>query len=154
LHATRDGLYVDPLITQDAATTTHRDLSFDADLTGQRIHAQPLYVNNGPAGLAAFIVATEQNNVLALDAGDGSQISLTKLGAPVQLADLPCGNIDPLGITGTPVIDPDMRIIFLDAMTTPDGGTTKQHLIYALSLDDGSVIPGWPVDVNTLSFGD
>src|SRR5262245_31455238 len=49
LHATRDGLYVDPLITQDAATTTHRDLSFDADLTGQRIHAQPLYVNNGPA---------------------------------------------------------------------------------------------------------
>jgi hypothetical protein len=153
LNATRDGLYVDPLITQNAATTTHRDLSFSATLTGQQIHAQPLYVNSGPGGTAAFIVATEQNNVVALDATDGSQIWLMNLGQPVSGSALPCGNIDPLGITGTPVIDPDARVIFLDAMTTPDGGATKQHLIYALSLDDGSVIDGWPVDVNGLSFG-
>ena len=33
-------------------------------------------------------------------------------------------------------------------MTTPDGGATKKHLIFALSLDDGSVRPGWPVDVS------
>jgi hypothetical protein len=153
LHPTRDGLYVDPLITQAAAMTTHRDLSFDGSLAGQQIHAQPLYVNNGPNGAAAFVVATEQNNVVVLDAGDGSTIWTTNLGVPVPGSTLPCGNIDPLGITGTPVIDPDARVIFLDAMTTPDGGATKQHLIYALSLDDGSVMPGWPVDVNTLSFG-
>jgi hypothetical protein len=120
----------------------------------QQIHAQPLYVNSGPGGTAAFIVATEQNNVVAFDATDGSQIWLMNLGQPVSGSALPCGNIDPLGITGTPVIDPDARVIFLDAMTTPDGGATKQHLIYALSLDDGSVIDGWPVDVNGLSFGD
>lgn len=150
LHSTRDGLYVDPLITQAAATTTHLDPSFNASLNGP-VHTQPLYVNNGPNGAAAFIVATEQNDVLALDAADGNQIWLKNLGTPVPRAQLPCGDIDPLGITGTPVIDPIARVIFLDAMTTPDGGVTKQHFIYALSLDDGSVIPGWPVDVNTLS---
>jgi uncharacterized repeat protein (TIGR01451 family) len=153
LHSTRDALYVDPLITQAASMTAHRDLSFDGSLTGQEIHAQPLYVNNGPNGAAAFVVATEQNNVVVLDAGDGSQIWTTNLGAPVPRATLPCGDIDPLGITGTPVIDPEARVVFLDAMTTPDGGATKQHVIYALSLDDGSVIAGWPVDVNTMSFG-
>jgi hypothetical protein len=152
LHATRDGWYVDPLITQNAATTTHLDPSFSASLNGP-VYAQPLYVNNGPNGTAAFIVATEQNDVVALNAADGSQLWLNNLGTPVPRLQLPCGDIDPLGITGTPVIDPDMRAIFVDAMTTPDDGTTKQHLIYALSLDDGSVMPGWPVDVNTLSFG-
>jgi uncharacterized repeat protein (TIGR01451 family) len=151
LHPTRDGLYIDPLITQDAAITTHRDLSFNASLNGP-VHAQPLYVNNGPNGAAAFIVATEHNDVVALDAADGNQIWLKNLGTPVPRAELPCGDIDPLGITGTPVIDPAARVIFLDAMTMPDGGVTKQHFIYALSLDDGSVIPGWPVDVNTLSY--
>lgn len=154
LHATRDGLYTDPLISQAAATTTRRDLSFDGSLAGQQIHAQPLYVTNGPGGVPAFIVATEQNNVVALDAGTGTQIWMNNLGTPVSRVALPCGDIDPLGITGTPVIDLDMRVIFLDAMTTPDGGTTTQHLIFALALDDGSVIPGWPVDVNSLSFGD
>jgi uncharacterized repeat protein (TIGR01451 family) len=152
LNATRDGSYVDPLITKSAAATTHRDLSFTASLTGP-VYAQPLYVNSGPGGTAAFIVATEQNDVAALAATDGSRIWLNHLGTPVPRSQLPCGDIDSLGITGTPAIDRDARVIFLDAMTTPDGGATKQHLIYALSLDDGSVIPGWPVDVNSLSFG-
>jgi uncharacterized repeat protein (TIGR01451 family) len=153
LHPTRDAAYVDPLITQAAAMTVHRDLSFNGSLTGQQIHAQPLYVNSGPNGAAAFVVATEQNNIVVLDAEDGSTIWLKNLGAPVPGSSLPCGDIDPLGITGTPVIDLSARVVFVDAMTTSDGGATKQHLIFALSLDDGSVIDGWPVDVNALSFG-
>jgi hypothetical protein len=61
---------------------------------------------------------------------------------------MPCGNIDPLGITGTPVVDLPSRTLFFDAMTTPDGGTTKRHLIYALNVDTGTTNTGWPVDVN------
>src|SRR5262249_36497974 len=61
---------------------------------------------------------------------------------------LPCGNIDPLGVTGTPTIDLASRILYLDAMTTPDGGITKKHLIFALGVDSGALIPDWPVDVN------
>ncbi len=147
---TRDGLYVDALITQEAATTTHRDATFSAPLPGPT-HAQPLYVNNGPGGSAAFIVATEQNAVLALDAADGSQIWVSDLGSPVPRSHLPCGNIDPLGVAGTPVIDPNARTIYVAAMTTPDGGVTKQQQIFALSLDDGSILPGWPLDVSDIT---
>jgi hypothetical protein len=131
---------------------THRDFTFNASLPGP-IYAQPLYVANGPGGRAAIIVATEQDDVLALDASDGSVIWMSNIGVPVPLSMLACGDIDPLGITGTPVIDTTSRTIYVDAMTTPDDGTTKQHLIYALSLDDGSTRDGWPVDVNTLGYG-
>ncbi len=152
LNPTRDGLYIDPLITQASATTTHRDLSFVAPLPGPT-YVQPLYVTNGPGGSATLIVVTERDDVVAIDAADGSQLWAINVGTPVPLSMLPCGNINPLGITGTPAIDTDSRTIYLDAMTTPDGGTTKQHLIFALSLDDGTTVPGWPVDVNTLGFG-
>jgi hypothetical protein len=67
---------------------------------------------------------------------------------PVPTSDLSCGDINPLGITGTPVVDLTNRTLFVDAMTTPDGGTTKQHLIYALNVDTGATNTGWPVNVN------
>src|SRR5262249_49307314 len=38
-----------------------------------------------------------------------------------------------------------------DAMTTPDGGATKKHLIFALAVDSGNPLPGWPVDVNAVA---
>ena len=151
LNVTRDGLYIDPLVTRVAAGGIHRDTTFHAPLPGPT-YAQPLYVTDGPGGRAALIVATEQNTVLALDAADGSQIWTTNLGAPVPKYKLACGNIDPVGITGTPVIDLDRRAIYLDSMQTPDGGATKQHLLFALSLDDGTVLPGWPIDLSGLSY--
>ncbi len=33
-------------------------------------------------------------------------------------------------------------------MTTPDGGTTKKHLLFSLNVDTGATNPGWPVDVS------
>jgi outer membrane protein assembly factor BamB len=146
-HDSRDGLYVDAAFTQNAAAGLTRDLSFDGTISGN-IYAQPLYIEGGPNG-AMVIVATSSNNVYALDAADGTVIwQRNDLGASVPLNQLPCGNINPMGITGTPVVDLASRSLFLDAMTTPDGGTTKKHLIYSLNLDSGATNPGWPVDVN------
>jgi hypothetical protein len=72
----------------------------------------------------------------------------------VARTSLPCGNIDLVGITGTPVVDAATRTMFFDAMTTPDGGATKKHLLFALSIDDGKTRPGWPSDVSmTAKFG-
>jgi len=148
-HDSRDGLYIDSAFTQSAAANLARDLNFDGTIVGN-VHAQPLYIDDGPSGRPTIIAATESNNVYALDAVDGSILwQQNNLGAPVPLANLPCGNIDPMGITGAPVIDLASRAIFLNAMTTPDGGTTKKHLIYSLNLNTGAVNPGWPVDVNT-----
>jgi len=58
---------------------------------------------------------------------------------------LPCGNINPLGITGTPVVDLASRSLFFDAMIA---GVTIKHLIFSLNVDTGATRSGWPVDVN------
>jgi hypothetical protein len=48
-------------------------------------------------------------------------------------------------VTGTPVIDKARATLYLDAMVLRDGH--PRHEVYALSLADGSVESGWPVDV-------
>jgi hypothetical protein len=143
----RDGVYVDSTMTKASAAAFHIDPTFNAQIHGA-IYAQLLYVAKGVKGKDVIIAASEANNVAALDASTGKALWTINLGNPVPLRRLPCGNIDPLGITGTPVIDMASHTIFLDAMTTPDNGTTKKHLIFALSLSDGSVVRGWPVDVS------
>ena len=147
-HATRDGLYVDPAFTPNAAANLKRDTNFNGAIAGA-VYAQPLYIEGGPGGRALVIVVTESNYVYALDAATGTMVWQSKVGAPVAASHLPCGDIPPLGITGTPVVDLSTRTLFFDAMTTPDGGTTKRHLIYALNVDTGTTNSGWPVDVNT-----
>ena len=145
-NASRDGLYIDPAFTPARAASLARDLNFTGTIVGN-VYAQPLYVEDGPGGAAMVIAVTESNNVYALNAANGSIIWQRNVGTPVALANLPCGNINPLGITGTPVVDLASRSLFLDAMTTPDGGTTKKHLIFSLNVDTGAINSGWPVDV-------
>src|SRR5436190_19634736 len=102
-HASRDGLYIDPLFTQAAAANLARDLNFNGTISGN-VYAQPLYIENGPGGASMVIVVTESNNVYALNAVTGTVIWQRNLGTPVS-SGLPCGNISPLGITSTPVVD-------------------------------------------------
>jgi hypothetical protein len=146
-HENRDGLYVDPALTRDAVTSLKRDISFSGVVSGN-VYAQPLYIEGGPGGRAMVIAVTESDNVYALDVVNGGIIWQRHIGQAVSRTSLPCGNIDPLGITGTPVVDLASRTLFLDAMTTPDNGTTKKHLIYALNVDTGATNSGWPVDLN------
>src|SRR5215211_4076209 len=72
-HESRDGLYVDAAFTPSAAAKLARDLNFDGRISGN-VYAQPLYIEDGPKGKATIIVATEANNVYALDAGNGTII--------------------------------------------------------------------------------
>jgi len=143
----RDGVYTDAAFTKTAAAGLHRDAGFSATVQGH-VYAQPLFVEKGTQGKDAVYVVTESNNVHALDATTGAELWTKNVGAAPASSDLPCGNIDPLGITGTPVIDLGTKTIYFDAMTTPDGGSTLKHLIFALSLEDGSTVSGWPVDVS------
>jgi hypothetical protein len=145
-NASRDGLYIDSAFTPSAAANLTRDLTFDGTIVGN-VYAQPLYIEGGPGGRAMVIAVTESNNVYALDATDGSIIWQRNVGPPVRADDLNCTKFDLMGITGTPIVDLASRALFLDAMTTPDGGTTKQQLILSLNVDTGHINPGWPVDV-------
>ena len=139
----RDGLYIDSAFTPSAAASVTRDLNFNGTISGS-VYAQPLYVENGPGGAAMVIVVTESNNIYALNASTGAVIWQRNVGPPVS-SGLPCGNISPLGITGTPVVDLASRSLFFDAMID---GATKKHFIYSLNVDTGAINSGWPVDVN------
>jgi hypothetical protein len=146
----RDGVYTQPLITPQKAATMHLDPTFTA-VTQGATYAQPLFFDGGGTGKDLVFAATELNWIYALDAATGAVVWSKKVGEPVKLTSLPCGNIDVLGITGTPVIDGATRTIYADAMTSPDGGATKKHLITALSVDTGETRPGFPIDVSAVA---
>ena len=138
----RDGVYVDAAFTPAAAAGLTRDLNFDGTISGN-VYAQPLYIEGGPNG-PMIIAVTESNNVYALNATSGTVIWQRNLG-PAVTSGLPCGNINPAGITGTPVVELGSRRLFVDALID---GATKKHFIYSLNVDTGATNPGWPVDVN------
>ena len=148
-HASRDGVFTDPLLTRANAAKMHLDASFHAGVVGN-VYAQPLYVESGPGGKGAFIVATESNTVYAFDE-TGAQVWTTTVGSNASRAEK-CGNIRPLGITGTPVIDLTRRAIYLDAARPGNNSTTMaEHEIHALSLDTGAELAGgWPVNASTI----
>lgn len=93
------------------------------------IYAEPLVTGS------MLFVATENNTIYSLDAGTGKVIWRTNLGSPVPLSDLPCGNIDPTGITGTPVIDMRTQTIFAVAFLSE----THRHVLFALDIGTGKV---------------
>lgn len=138
----RDGVYIDRAFTRTNAAALTRDLNFDGTISGN-VYAQPLYIEGGPNG-PMIIAVTESNNVYALNATSGTVIWTRNVGRPVN-AGLLCGNINPVGITGTPAVDPASRRIFFDALVDE---RTKHHLIYSLDVDTGATTPGWPVDVD------
>src|SRR5205809_412021 len=149
-HDSRDGLYIDPAFTQNAAASLTRDLSFNGTIVGN-VYAQPLYIENGPGGAAMVIAVTESNNVYALNAATGAVIWQRNVGTPIT-SGLPCGIISPLGITGTPIVDLSSRALFFDAETTPSSGVFR-HMIYSLNVDTGATNTGWPVNVNASVSG-
>src|SRR5207302_10519138 len=111
----RDGLYIDAAFTPSAAANLTRDLNFDGTISGN-VYAQPLYIEGGPNGPMIIAVA-ESNNVYALIATTGVVIWQRHVGAPVPLRHLECGNIDPVGITSTPMVDLASRALFIDPVT-------------------------------------
>lgn len=151
-NATRDGLTVDPSMTEAVAATLKMDATFSPTITGN-IYGQPLYVSSGANGKPTIIVATEENHVIALDPTNGAApFWNATFGTPVTNVGtvLGCGNIDPLGITGTPVVDPTSHAIYFDAMTLTNGAPL--HMIHAVSINTGTDLPGWPVAVDMAGF--
>ena len=142
--ANRSGNFIVPALSWDKAPSLHLDQTFDARVAGH-LYAQPLYWQDAGSNTAMLIVATEDDVVQAFDARSGQELWRRSAGKPVARSSLPCGNIDPLGITGTPAIDQSSATIYFDAAL--DTASGPRHRIFALSLKDGSVLQGWPIDV-------
>ena len=92
------------------------------------VYAEPLVFGD------SVFVATEGDSVYALDEVSGEVAWRTNLGDPIPQSDLPCGNIDPTGITGTPVIDPAGGLLYAVAFVQPG-----RHELVALDVSDGHV---------------
>jgi outer membrane protein assembly factor BamB len=75
---------------------------------GGAVYGQPLVIGG------TVIAATESNQVYGLSRATGRILWSTRIGTgvPVPLSAQPCGNIDPLGITGTPVYDPATGLVY------------------------------------------
>src|SRR5260221_6304871 len=140
----RKGNFIVPGLTWQRAKSLHMDEKFHARVDGN-VYAQPLHWRAAESSSRMLLVATEENNVHALDATTGDAIWTRSLGKPVARSALRCGNISPTGITGTPVIDEASSAIYLDANIADSSG--PRHHLFALSLKDGSIMPGWPIDV-------
>jgi outer membrane protein assembly factor BamB len=78
-----------------------------------------------------IVAATEGSGVYAFDLGH--QLWQRQLGAPAPGGQLPCGNIHPLGITGTPVVHDGTVYV------APELGSPVRHRLVALDLRTGTV---------------
>ena len=81
------------------------------------------------------------DSVYALDPASGTILWRRNLGTPVRRSTLPCGDIDPLGITGTPAYDPASSSLFVVAEVTG-----PHHVLFALDPESGAV--RWSRDVD------
>jgi outer membrane protein assembly factor BamB len=92
------------------------------------VYAEPLVFGG------AVFVATENNSVYSFDAMNGSVLWRTNLGPPVDGSKLPCGDINPTGITGTPVIDASTGILYVVSYSA------MHHTLSALKVSTGAVV--------------
>ncbi|WP_345637333.1 outer membrane protein assembly factor BamB family protein [Rugosimonospora acidiphila] len=91
------------------------------------VYASPVVVHG------RRIVATENDSVYEFD---GNRIVWQKhLGTPVPRSSLPCGNINPLGITSTPAYDPATDTLVVVA----EVANPIQHIAFGLNPATGAV---------------
>jgi len=129
----RTGIASDGPASPRAAKKLWASPKLDGDL-----YAQPLLIGQ------RVIVATENDTVYSLDASNGSVVWKDHLGEPVPGSSLPCGNVDPVGITSTPVIDETgTGRVYAVGMVRPG-----RHMLFELDLSDGHLVGSKPVDVD------
>ncbi|HEX4818603.1 MAG TPA: PQQ-binding-like beta-propeller repeat protein [Acidimicrobiales bacterium] len=122
-------------VTNDGPSATGlRNVWTSASVDGD-VYAQPLVVGS------RVIVATANDSVYAFDAATGATAWQQSIGTPVSASSLPCGNVDPVGITGTPVADPAANRLYVVGMIQP-----THHELFALALDTGAVVFHRPID--------
>lgn len=114
-------------VAQGIARPGTLSVAWRAGLDGA-VYGQPLLLGG------TLIAATENDSVYGLARSDGHVLWRTGLGRPVPLSELPCGNINPLGITSTPAYDPATGSLFVLAET--EG---RHHLLAALDPATGAV---------------
>ena len=120
------------------------------------VYAQPLYVPNvsiqGQGARNVIYAATEHNTLFAFDADTGAELFHKNLGSAVPPKVLACKDMGPeIGITGTPVIDPQTRTLYVVAKVYENGVSTFR--LHALDIRSGNEKSGSPVLISATIAG-
>jgi hypothetical protein len=120
------------------------------------VYAQPLYVPNvsiqGQNVHNVLYAATEHDTIFAFDADSGAELFRKSLGSAVPKKELPCKDMGPeIGITGTPVIDPTTKTMYVAAKSY-ENGASSFHL-HALDITSGNEKSGSPVLISAAVAG-
>jgi outer membrane protein assembly factor BamB len=112
------------------------DRSWTRTVSGD-VYAQPLVVGG------KVVVATEADEVYDLSETTG-RVAWRRTLASAVPGGLPCGNILPTGITGTPVADVAANRLFVVTFSTTGG---YHHTLWALDLTTGRTVWDRTIDV-------
>jgi hypothetical protein len=96
------------------------------------------------AARGIIIAATENDSVYGLSTA-GRVLWRAHLGTPAVASQLPCGDISPLGITGSPVYSPSSGLVYMVAETGSNG---IGHTMFALDAATGRVAWHRSVDLS------
>ena len=148
------------ILTETTLTTANvnstqfgKKFSFPVD---QQVYTQPLFVSNltisGKGKHNVVLVATENDSVYAFDAAGSPKTPLWHVNFtnPSQgITAVPCGDnggcaiSTVIGITGTPVIDPTSKTMYLVSFTKENGAYVQR--LHALDITSGAEKFGGPV---------
>jgi PQQ-like domain len=126
--------------TAAAITSTNPSMTWNTPLDGN-VYAEPLIWN----GLV--IAATENDSLYALNEGTGAIVWHQVVGASVP-THYCSSEINPIGITSTPVIDTTTNIIYAVGLVTG-----PKYQMFARNLADGSAVANFPVDITPTAQG-
>jgi hypothetical protein len=115
---------------------------FETPVQGQ-VYAQPLVADG------TLLVVTEKDRAYGLDPVGGAVKWERQVGDPFPAAEIPgCTDLEPdVGITGTPVIDPETGIAYFYAKSQSESPKTVTWKLHALSMTTGEEAPGFPVAI-------
>jgi len=150
------------------STTFGKKFSLPVDAA---IYAQPLYVPNvtipGKGAHNVIYVATQNDTVYAFDADSNTGANSTPLwqasmidtahgaaagATSVTSAQVACGDVTPIyGITGTPVIDPNAKTMYLVANSME--GNNNIYRLHAIDITTGAEKTSSPVQITASVTG-
>src|SRR5215469_18981664 len=159
--STRSGFNQEETVLTPATVSASKFGKVFSQNVDGNIYGQPLYLAGvgipGKGTHNLVYVATEHDSVYAFEADMHMaplwHVSFLSTGATtVPAGDTGCGLIAPeIGITGTPVIDPQSGTIYVVAMTKESGNYVQR--LHALDVTTGAEKPGSPVVIQASVAG-
>ncbi|KAI8850377.1 hypothetical protein BC829DRAFT_488740 [Chytridium lagenaria] len=138
-----------------------RGVTPSIDIAPGPIYASPL-VYTTAGGVTVVLVATQNNNLYSVNGVTGAIIAQRNINPPFQMQrDFPqCGDINSnVGITGSPVIDPETGTAYFTSKSYAEGttigylnGRYRLHAVDVVTLEER---PNYPKDLeNTIADND